>query len=117
MFRTGILSPTNKNKALNLSVIHDYEDVQAELRDRHKDSDGRQLGDPMLAAHKIMDTVELMYTSRRPMPQRIPLGSDAIAVIKRKCTETLEELRGWETFASSTDIVDDSSLAPSYYRL
>lgn len=113
MFRTGILSTANKNKALNLTMIQDYAAIQAELRGRHRDSDGKQLGDPILAAQKIMDAVALMYATSASFPQRIPLGSDALAVIRRKCTETLEGLKGWEAFASSTDIVDNALPGPS----
>ncbi|EKG17498.1 Short-chain dehydrogenase/reductase SDR [Macrophomina phaseolina MS6] len=117
MFRTGILNPGNKNKTLNSTTIQDYATVQAELRGRQQDSDGKQPGDPTLAAQKMMDAVALMYASTAPLPQRIPLGSDALTVIKRKCEDTLEGLKGWEAFASSTDFADSSSLGPSYYRL
>lgn len=117
MFRTGILSPDKTHHALASTAIQDYATVQAELRSRYQASDGKQVGDPVLAAEKIMDAVAWMNASSAPFPHRIPLGSDALTVIKRKCTDTLEGLKGWETFASSTDFIDDPSLGPSFGRL
>ncbi|KAF1817467.1 NAD(P)-binding protein [Eremomyces bilateralis CBS 781.70] len=117
MFRTGILSPSNKNKTINLTAIPDYANVQEELRCRHRNSDGKQPGNPVLAAQKVFDVVALMYASPATFPLRIPLGSDALTVIKRKCTDTLEELKGWESFASSTDFTDGPSRSTVYSRL
>jgi hypothetical protein len=117
MFRTGILNSGNRNKTLDSTTIQDYATVQADLRARQQDSDGKQPGDPTRAARRIVDAVGLMHASTAPFPQRIPLGSDALAVIKRKCEDTLQELKGWETFASSTDFPDSSAQGLSYCRL
>ncbi|KIV99685.1 uncharacterized protein PV09_08676 [Verruconis gallopava] len=117
MFRTSILSPNNKNKTYNSTTIQDYVTVQENSRRRHQEGDGKQLGNPRLAAHKMMDAVALMFASSTPLPHRIPLGSDALTIIKRKCMDTMEGLKGWDAFASSTDIVEDPLLSPSYYRL
>jgi hypothetical protein len=46
MFRTGILNSGNRNKTLDSTTIQDYATVQADLRGRQQDSDGKQPGDP-----------------------------------------------------------------------
>ena len=39
----------------------------------------------------------------KQMPIRMPLGSDGLEVVRRKCRETLEVLEEWEEVIRSTD--------------
>lgn len=48
-------------------------------------------------------------------PLRIPIGSDAVRVMRSKCEDTLESLKEWEVLASSTDF-EDTPDVPRYFR-
>lgn len=77
-----------------------------------------QPGNPEAAAQKVVDIARLENLPEgapRNLPLRIPLGTDAIDVMRRKCTETLDSLGQWEAFAASTDY-PDAAAVPGYYR-
>ncbi len=40
----------------------------------------------------------------KTMPIRMPLGSDGLEVVRRKCRETLEICEEWEEVIRSTDV-------------
>lgn len=103
---------------MDFTSISDYDCVKAELSDRHKETHGRQPGDPEIAVQKVLDICRLENLSedeKANLPLRIPVGSDALGVMRLKCTETLKSLQKWEKFAASTDF-SDSCAVPSYYR-
>ena len=88
------------------------------MSERHKETNGRQPGNPKLAVQRVLDIARLENlpeAERHNMPLRIPLGSDALAVMGTKCTSVLESLNNWENFAASTDYLDQPAV-PSYYR-
>lgn len=117
-FRTNILNSNKKIDKLGPGIV-DYEPVKQNLVDRHTATNGSQPGNPELAAERIIDLVrgENMTASKfRNLPLRIPFGSDAVEVIRRKCTETLTIMDEWEEFASSTDFRTKEEL-PSYYQV
>ncbi|KAF2450666.1 hypothetical protein P171DRAFT_426993 [Karstenula rhodostoma CBS 690.94] len=65
---------------------------------------GAQPGDPRKAAERIADVVRKEGMAEgREMPKRLPLGSDALAVIRGKCEETLKICKEWEEVITSTD--------------
>ena len=79
-------------------------------------TNGSQPGNPELAVEKIIDLVkgENMEASKfQNLPLRIPFGSDAVEVIRRKCTDTLNLLDEWQDFASCSDFATKNHL-PSY---
>ena len=116
-FRTTILNSEKKTSKLAPSSIQDYDVVKQELAARQAATDGLQPGDPALAVERILDIARgenLSERQARHLPLRIPLGSDAIDVIRRKCHETLKLLDDWDEFASSTDFPTTGTV-PRYY--
>ena len=69
---------------------------------------GKQPGDMQKAVQRIVDVVrsEGMATGR-PMPKRLPLGSESLEIIKEKCFETLRICNEWEHIITSTDFSCD----------
>ncbi|KAH6682827.1 hypothetical protein B0J14DRAFT_132787 [Halenospora varia] len=118
-FRTNILNANKKIDKLSPSGIPDYEGIKQELAERHASTDGLQPGNPMLAVERILDIARsenLTETQLRNLPLRIPLGSDAIDVMRKKGQETLESIKDWDEFASSTDFPTASTTAiPKYF--
>lgn len=114
LFRTGILSPQKKTGNLDPTGISDYSDLKSTLAARHHDSDGKQPGDPAIAAQRMVDVVRLENLPEQQtdkLPIQIPLGTDALSVIKAKCTGTLDTIRVWEQFAASTNYEDSAAIA------
>lgn len=101
------------------SGLADYKPIKTEIAARHKETHGKQPGDPHLAAEKVVDIGRIEHLSeaeRRGLASlRIPLGTDAIQVIKTKCEQTLQHLKVWGRFAGSTDF-ESVEAVPSYLR-
>ncbi|KAG4443184.1 hypothetical protein IFR05_001326 [Cadophora sp. M221] len=105
MFRTQILNSKNRVASTNLGIA-DYSEIRRNQLERLAASDGKQPGDLAAAVEKILDIARLENLNGKgslDLPLRIPLGSDAVKVLRAKCNETLELLDVWEEFASSTD--------------
>ncbi|KAF1984619.1 NAD(P)-binding protein [Aulographum hederae CBS 113979] len=127
-FRTAILSSDKKAGPLTLSTspsapasaIPDYNAVKAEMAERHRETHGKQPGDPAKAALRVIDVARLedLGEGREGrLPFRIPLGTDAVGVMRMKCEETLEMLWRLEGFAGVTGFEgEDGGVVPSYYR-
>ena len=59
----------------------------------------------MKGVQRIVDVVKGENdASGKPWPSSLPLGSDAVSIIRKKCEDTLRELKTWDDFAKSTDI-------------
>jgi hypothetical protein len=117
-FRTPILDDSRKGGNLSPTGLPEYDVVKTEMSDRHKKTHGKQPGDPKIAAERIVDIARLDNLSedeKRTLPFRIPVGSDALEITRLKCTGTLQYLKGWESFARSTDFADIESI-PGYFR-
>jgi hypothetical protein len=115
-FRTSILNSKKKTSILDPSGIPAYDIVKQELAQRQAATDGVQPGNPELAVERILDIARgenLTEQQVQNLPLRIPLGSDAIDVVRRKCNETLKLLDDWEEFACSTDFPTSQSV-PRY---
>lgn len=68
---------------------------------------GRQPGDPRKAVERIVDVVRSEgMAARKELPVRLPLGGDALAVIRKKCEETLKICEDWEDLISGIDFSD-----------
>lgn len=117
-FRTPILSQGRKKGPLETeSGFPEYAHIKKEMSERHVATHGLQPGDPEMAAHKMIDIVKVegLGVEAFEIPLRVPLGSDAVQVMRAKCQDTLQMLEGWEKFAGSTDF-PDANTVPSYYR-
>lgn len=118
-FRTAILTEGKKQDLLESDRAYvEYDWVKQEMADRHAATNGLQPGDPTIAAQKMVDIVKrqnLHISQNHDIPLRIPLGSDAVQVMRAKSENTLELLENWKSFAAETDFPDTSGI-PSYSR-
>lgn len=93
-FRTSFLDQSMEM----LPSIEDYRGTVGAARAAVLDHDGRQPGNPTLAAQAIIDVVN----ASNP-PLRLPLGSDALIRIRKKLGQQLMELQSWEQTIVRTD--------------
>jgi hypothetical protein len=97
--------------------ITDYARVKNDFAHHLMTSHDHQPGDPFRAAEKMVDIarVENLTASQAlNLPLRIPLGAEAVAVMRRKCLETLAVLEGWDQFSAEADF-EDSERLPAFY--
>jgi len=80
--------------------IDDYAETVGAARDAFAEMDGNQPGDPGRAALAIIAAVD----AENP-PLRLPLGEMALANIRAKLEDQLEELEAWRDLSPSTDLV------------
>ncbi|KAM0189304.1 hypothetical protein ACHAPI_010070 [Fusarium lateritium] len=117
-FRTGILGEKSKSDKLSTQEgIDDYIDAKTSLAQSLTASHGRQPGDPTRAAEKIVDIGKMEnLTSRQTatMPLRIPLGAEAVAVMRQKSLDTLALLDTWSRFSAEADFEDAQALSAFY---
>lgn len=65
---------------------------------------GTERGDPEKAAARMVELVRGEgVAAGREVPLRVPLGSDALEVIRNKCEEMLAICQDWEAVSKSTD--------------
>jgi NAD(P)-dependent dehydrogenase (short-subunit alcohol dehydrogenase family) len=61
-------------------------------------------GNPEMAVARMIELVKgTGFAEGKPVPLRVPLGSDCWERVKGKCEETLEICKEWEGIARSTD--------------
>ena len=66
------------------------------------DADGQQQGDVTKCATVIVDVVTRTGVAQgKEVPMRLPLGSDAVSVIRKKCEDTIKFLEEWAPISSS----------------
>ena len=103
-FRTPVFG---SNMKLTRSVIEDNVKMYDEVQSTLTAFNGNQRGDPKKAAERVVDVLKSEgMAAGRPMPPRLPLGPDSLAVIRAKCEATLKICDEWENFISSTDCAD-----------
>ena len=101
-FRTDIMGPIRMKT--NPTTIEDYVALSDELLEGCEAEAGTQPGDPRKGVERIIDVVKGEGIAKgRKMPERLPLGRDALKGIREKCEETLRLCDEWEDLISSTD--------------
>ncbi|OQD73629.1 hypothetical protein PENDEC_c014G02742 [Penicillium decumbens] len=101
-FRTDLLAETNRKMAQ--SKFDDYNDLREAVERGFADLNGNQTGDTVKGVSRIIDIVKGENgTAGKDWPYQLPIGSDAVAFIRKKCEDTLRELDLWEGIAQSTD--------------
>lgn len=101
-YKTKLLSPTNVKTAA--SRISDYEEIDKAISGFVAATNGNQPGDPRKLAERIIDVVKSEgMAAGKPIPQRLPVGRDSMAAIKKKCEATLKLCEEWEALITSTD--------------
>jgi len=95
--------PTNvKTAPLRISG---YEEMSKAIEGFVTATNNHQPGDAKKLVERIIDVVKSEgMAAGRPIPQRLPIGSDAMATIKKKCEATLKLCEEWESSITSTDI-------------
>lgn len=78
--------------------IDDYAEVMGPMRERFREMDGTQAGDPALAAAAIITAVE-----HENPPLRLALGQFAVRTMRSQLDARLRELDAWEPLGSGTD--------------
>lgn len=106
-FRTNILAENNR-KLDRSNEIRQYDCIVKSLSDRLSITNDNQLGNPVLAVARIVDAMlrEGIYSHTKDIPLRIVLGSDALAILRKECEETIQELKRFEALIASTDFSD-----------
>lgn len=104
-YQTKIFSTENVKMAP--SRIDDYEEIAKGIAGFVAATNGNQPGDPIKLVERIMiiDVVNLEgMATGKSIPQRLPIGRDALATVKTKCEDTLKLCEEWEGLIVSTDI-------------
>src|SRR5690606_6114431 len=83
----------------------EYDAVVGATVRKQRAYDGRQPGDPARAAQAL-----LAVAAMGQPPFRLPLGSDASALIERADLARLEELARWRELSVSTDFPADANV-------
>lgn len=97
------MSPGNVKKAPLL--ISQYEGIDKAISGFVAATNGNQPGEPRKLVERIIDVVKSEgMAAGKPIPQRLPIGRDSMAAIKKKCEATLMLCEEWETLITSTDI-------------
>ena len=78
--------------------IADYDALFDPIRTTRAERSGKQPGDPRKAAQAMLKLVD----SAAP-PSHLLLGSDALALVRKKLAELTQELAQWEALTCSTD--------------
>ena len=85
----------------------EYKEFFAIVQEAIQLGNGRQPGDIQKAVQRMVDVVRLEGMAvGRPLPKRLPVGSESLRVIKEKCFETLRICNEWEDLITSTDVLE-----------
>jgi NAD(P)-dependent dehydrogenase (short-subunit alcohol dehydrogenase family) len=79
-------------------TIADYDTVFDPIRERRRNINGNQPGDPAKAAQAMLKLV----ASDNP-PMHLPLGNDAVQMIRDKLVSLESEIAAWEAISRGTD--------------
>ncbi|BEM09923.1 short-chain dehydrogenase/reductase [Serratia marcescens] len=78
--------------------LPDYDALFEPVRQARQEKSGKQLGDPVKAAHAMLALIE----SQTP-PTHLLLGSDALSLVRQKLEALGQEIAQWEALTRSTD--------------
>ncbi|KAF2492811.1 putative hydroxybutyrate dehydrogenase [Lophium mytilinum] len=101
-FRTQVFHPDNTK--YQPSDIGDYDALRAETTQFLQGIQGSQTGDPKKGIKVMIDVVKGEgVAAGKAMPERMPVGADALGAIRKKCEDTLAICKEWEEVITSTD--------------
>jgi hypothetical protein len=102
-FRTKIMDP--ENVKFRSTPIADYDDIRNGVTQFVKNINGNQPGDPKKAVGIILDVVrEEGVAEGKSLPERLPLGPDCLATMRKKAVGNLVICNEWEDVIRSTDV-------------
>lgn len=101
-FRTKVFTPGNiEYRAPN--KLPEYEEVNRLVEDGCNAMDGKQEGDPRKGADIIVEAVRGEGRCvGKELPERLPLGADAVQAIRESSNLKLKLADEWEDIVSST---------------
>jgi hypothetical protein len=90
------------------STAHDeYREFFAVVQEAIQTRNGKQPGDTQKGVQRMIDVIKSEgLAAGRPLPNRLPLGSESLKIIREKCFETLRICNDWEDLITSTDAVE-----------
>jgi hypothetical protein len=96
---------TQKNSKSVETRFEDYKSLTEFMAGQFRMLDGNQAGDPRKGVECVIDVVKGENgTAGKEWPSQLPLGSDAVAAIRKKCEDTLQQLKMWEDLSTKSDI-------------
>ena len=99
-FRTDFLSDHSIRRSARRAP--GYEASVGQAQARFDEMAGRQIGDPVRAAHALLALVD----ANEP-PMQLLLGSDALRRAREKLSTTIAEIDQWQAVTESTDFPGD----------
>lgn len=102
------MSPSNVKSTP--SCIPDHEEMEKSIASFVAATHSDQPGDPRKLVKRIIDVVKSEGMAvGKPMPQRLPIGGDAMAAILKQGEATLQLFKEWESLITSTNIETSES--------
>jgi hypothetical protein len=102
-FRTKIMNPANVK--FRSEPIEDYKPIRDAVGQFVESIDGHQPGDPEKAVKIIVDVVKGEGKAEgKALPERLPLGPDCLATLRKKAVSNLTICNEWEEVIRSTNI-------------
>lgn len=82
-----------------------HDSILNALQSRQEQTDAKQPGDPQQAVERVPDMVrrEGWMAGTKKIPLRLVFGSEAMAIVRNQCLETLNDPKEQEDLARSTD--------------
>ena len=100
-FRTDVANPQKTDFGTSEHHQHLLDEFKARMDTTH----GNQSGDPKKFVDVVIDLVkgEGCAEGKDKIPPNLPLGSDALQMVRMRLEQELETLREWENVIKSTD--------------
>jgi hypothetical protein len=103
-FRTKVFGPENI-KFRSSTPFAGYDNIRDWVKQTVQGIDGKQPGDPGKAVKIMIDIVRGEGVAEgKSMPERLPLGQDALATMRKKAVGNLAICDEWENVIRSTDV-------------
>jgi hypothetical protein len=103
-FRTKVMDPENV-KFRSTIAIADYDDIRKQIKQNVVGINGKQPGDPKKAVEIMVDLVRGEGVAEgKEVPERLPLGKDCLATMRKKTVGNLAICNEWEDVVCSTDV-------------
>ena len=102
-FRTGLL---NANAKIESAVkLKEYDEtIVGQIRSMLNEANNQQIGDVVKGCKVLVDILtHTGLAEGKGIPERVALGSDAPAAIRKKMQSTEELLKEWDPITTNTD--------------
>lgn len=104
LFRTNVLTSEFGGRKVASEHIPDYAVIRDAMNASMDQTHGTQQGDVTKGARVIVDVLTQSGAAEgREIPPRLVMGTDAMAVIGQKCSDTLKLIEDWKEIGASSD--------------